>query len=184
MKKSVLTLIALSCFLVAGMLFASPAAAFSGVQGRAFDGNGQPWTHGGQVYVFNNTTAELVASGDLNMVAPNAGRFDFPYSQTTYGGNGIAPAQGNLMSIYIVYNDGGVGTPGLSQRDYTELVFITGRYSAGNFDTGTGPTAVTLSGFDANAGFNANYAIAALFLALGGASVFVLRRRSVVQVTN
>lgn len=181
MKKKLLAFVALSCFLVAGMLFATPAAAFSGVQGRAFDGNGQPWTHGGQVFVFNNTTGQLVASGNLDTVAPNAGRFDFPYTQTTNGGNGIAPSQGDEMSIFIVYNDGGVGTPGLSQRDYTELAFIPGRYSAGNFDTGTGPTAVTLSGFDAHAGFNANYALAALFLVLGGASVFALRRRSAVQ---
>jgi hypothetical protein len=182
LRKNILSFASFICFLAAAFLFVSPAAAFSGVQGRAFDSYAQPWEHGGQVYVFNNTTGQLVASGDLVTGDPaNNGRFDFPYTQTTHGGNGTTPSQGHLMSIFIVYNDGGVGTPALAQRDYTELAFITSRYNAGNFDTLTGPTAVTLSSFGSVSSVNTSYVLPALFIILGGLSVFALRRQKAHQ---
>lgn len=166
-------------FLAAGMWHVQPANAFNGVQGRVFDGYGDPWTHGGQVYVFNNTTGQLVASGDLVTGDPaNNGRFDFDYTQTTHGGNATAPSQGDSMSIYIVHNDGGLGTPPLAQRDYTELTFINGRYNAGNFDTETGPTAITLSNIGINQVNSSVYALVMLLLVISTFAFIVIRRRS------
>jgi hypothetical protein len=178
MYKKMFAMMLIALFAVVSLWNAQPAAAFSGVQGRAFDGYGDPWTHGGQVYVFNNTTGQLVASGDLVTGDPvNNGRFDFPYTQTTNGGNGVAPLQGHAMSIYIVYTDGGVGTPPLAQRDYTELAFITGRYSAGNFDTGTGPSAVTLNSIGVATGNGiAIYLVVGVMMALMATAVLVARR--------
>lgn len=178
MKKKLLTLVALSCFLVAGMVFASPAAAWTGVTGQAFDAYGQGWTHGGDVYILNNATGDIEGTGSLD----GTGAFNI-----AYGDDGLTcgcvdldatlPPGGTSMSVFIIYNNGGVGTPGTGQADYTEAPIPT-RFNI-QVNTGTGPTAVTLSGINTEAGFNANYAIAALFLVLGGASAFALRRRSV-----
>jgi hypothetical protein len=178
-SKKILGMILIVLFVAIGLFIATPAGAFNGVSGHAFDGYGNPWIHGGQVLVFNNTTGQLVASGDLVTGDPaNNGRFDFPYTQTTHGGNGTAPLQGHSMSVVIVYNDGGVGTPLQGQQDYTELTFIPGRYSAGDFDTGTGPSAVTFSNFKISLVTVSVYPLVVLLFVIGTFTAIVVRRRS------
>ena len=163
---------------ILSLWMASPAAAYSGVQGRAFDSNGQPWVHGGQVLVYNQTTGQLVASGNLVTGDPtNNGRFNFPYTQTTHGGNGIAPLQGHNLTIYVSYNSGGTGTPAIASHDYIEITIITGRYNAGNFNTNTGPTAVSLSAQHATTTHTSTTLLVALALVLGSASYIALRQR-------
>ena len=174
MKKSILTLIALSCFLVAGMLFATPASAWVGLAGTVFDGNNDPWTLGGTVTVYGNDGGGYANCGS-SPIAVN-GTYSITFDCDTFGSD---PAAFTEVYVAVSINSGSGGNPSSQNFQFTQLPEAGNRIQ--NFNTNSGPTAVTLSGFDATTGFNANYAVAALFLVLGGASVFALRRRSTVQ---
>jgi hypothetical protein len=189
MFKKFLTLFAFASFLVAGMLVASPAAAWTGVTLHVRDSVTNPseyWQHGGHAYLINQTTGDIVASAALPI---GGGSLILNHGTTCeFAGPCVAPSVGHVIEIVIDFecqadptDCPGTNTSGTPDTfgDLTYTQNTTPLRITRNVTTGTGPLAVTLSGFDAAPGFNTTYAIAALFLVLGGASLFALRRQTI-----
>lgn len=121
------------------------AFAWTGVTGQSVDSvTNQGWVHGGDVYILNNATGDIEGTGTL----ATDGTFTI-----NYGSDGLAcgcvnldatpPALDSSMSIFIIYNNGGMGTPGTGQVDYTEESGAT-NFDAGFIPTGTDPLAISL----------------------------------------
>lgn len=167
MKKFTFILVAVMMLLTA--VAVTPAQAFSGVRGRVVDGEGNPWTYGGTVTIYGDVggSYQPVGTGTLNTTS---GVFNIGYTS--------APDLFTTVYILIEYNAGPGGEPGTTQIEFTELS-SNNPYNAGDIDTGTGPTAITLQGINAAAtGAPAVLAGVTLML-LAGATVLVLRRRVV-----
>lgn len=174
MKRKFLVMLA-TVFALA--LTAQATFAWTGVTGQAFDDQGQGWTHGGDVYILNNATGDIEGTGTL------AGDGSF---SITYGTDGLtcgcvnldatAPTAGSSMSVFIIYNNGGLGTPGTGQANYSEAPIPTAFNLQVN--TGTGPTAINLQSVSTNAGVAMPLAVGVALLLLAGASIVILRRRS------
>lgn len=178
MSKKLFSFLVAAVMLFGGFLYASPAAAWNGVSGQAVDDEGNGWTHGGDVYILNNTTGEIVGTGSL----AGDGSFSVAYGDdgiTCGCVNGGNPNAGNSMSVFIIYNNGGNGTPGTGQSDYNEAP-IPVNFNIGAVSTGTGPTAVTLSGIGADAPASSALPYALAVIVLAGASYAMLRRREVI----
>jgi hypothetical protein len=196
MVKKFLTLFAFASFLVAGMLVASPAAAWSGIEFNVKDSKtNQPWgTVDGQQYriIMVDGTTTVYNSGWI--VTPSAGAGTGPAlaftcvfgdpcpalanANETVGANGVLPIPVNsTVRIFIAF-DGTVQNPPTKSVTFEYFGDFGAPYTI-NIATDTGPTAVTLNTFDTTPAFNTSYAIAALFLVLGGASLFALRRQTI-----
>lgn len=156
MKRLVPILLALALLLVS-----SPAAlAWTEAQGCTVDANGDPWAWGGTV-TCRQTFEPYVVTG--------SGTLDANGCFSIYIGNG------RELDCTIDYTPGPSGDP----ADGHCIVPTDGSYTpqpwlCGPIDTGTGPNAVSLSGFGAQS-LPASAAVLVLGLLAGGAAV--LRRR-------
>jgi len=151
MKSKLVT--ALFLFLAFALLVPSSAFAYSGIKGSVIDSKtSQPWAYGGDVWVLNMATGEVIATGSLTA----GGAFSIAYGNDGLGVGslGAAPLSGNQVKIIIDFTCsqsvtcGGLGPapngdPGNSEFTYTEAP-IPGTLSAGYIKTGTGPTAIQL----------------------------------------
>jgi outer membrane protein assembly factor BamB len=183
MKKRLLIVLAITLFGV--LAVAIPVLAYDSVTGRVIDSATlQPWTHGGQVFVLNQTTGGIVSTCDLELT----GVFTCTYGVDDVGVGGAPddPATGNSIRIIIDYScpvAGGncVGPynpspPGNTEHTYTELAFLTGAADVGSLKTGTGPNVVTLTDAEAQSPAAWLPALAAIAL-VGVGGVAALRRR-------
>jgi len=176
----------IALFVMAGAAFyASPAAAFDGINITVRDNvTGQGWTHGGDVYVINGN-GDIVASGSLD----GSGNLTLSYGTDDLSVCGVScSAATGMMTISIDYTctqsgntcDPSNGTPATSTATtYTEISALPFPFSA-NITTGTGPSAVTLSGFGSSSNSDSGLALlVATAVLFAGASYVVLRRRQV-----
>lgn len=138
----------------------SAALAWDSATGCVVDGNNDPWTLGGTVVCRQKTTNIVVGQGNIGV--------DGCYS--VYIGNGL---QVNC-TIDPAAGPGGDPEPFTcvvpTDTSYTPLP-----YDCGVGDTGTGPTAVSLSTLGAQA-LPASSALLVLSLLTGGAVIFRRRR--------
>jgi len=158
-----------------------PAFAYSGVSGTAYDFYGNPWQHGGTVYIIGTTvnggTNTLIGSTALSTSPGTYGQFAFSWAGLLANDQ---PTDFTNVSIVIVFNNGGLGTPPTQQytNQFTQFTFIPGSYSLGNVDTGTGPTAITLDGITTGSQSSLPLIAGLTALALAGVSLVAIRRRN------
>jgi len=127
--------------LILSFLFALPVSAYNGASGKVIDSKtGDGWTHGGNVYIYCDpgTGMQVCGSGTLD----GSGNFNVAYT-----------TQPTLLSEVTVVFDLTASppwpAPSVDPVKYDEYDPPTGRKSVGNVETGTGPNAITLAGFDA-----------------------------------
>ena len=145
-----------------------PAEAWTGIVGEAIDSvDKDPWVWGGDVYVVNESTGDVVATTTLD----GNGAFSVAYGDDGLGCScvGAAPVDGDRVTVYILFNSGGGGTPGTGSISFTEAP-IAEVYNVGYIQTGTGPTAITLQAVTTAPATTAPFVLAGivLFRALGG----------------
>lgn len=169
MKKFAVLLV-----LLLALVMVMPTYAYSGVSGSVYDNYGEPWQHGFTVYLIGTV------SGSANQQLHPAGGYVISAGTSTFNvAFDTIPDDGTDVTVVIVFNDGGEGTPRVQQyrNEFTQFSFITDAYSLGNIDTGTGPLAVNLDSFGGGA-TNSLPIVAGLGLVmLAGVSIFALRRR-------
>lgn len=189
MHKKILSIALIAVFVL--LLSATVVFAYNSVQGQVIDSkNGDPWTYGGEVWVYDTQTGDVCATGVLDA----NGNFSLSFgtnaddglnqgttdcTQSTYNGHTFEI----LIDFNCSTNTGACnppsGTPGTSTTQFAQnSVPVT--YDAGYIETGTGPTAVTISDVQvgtstARAGLP--FAAAAGIAALGAGAVTLLRRR-------
>jgi len=167
MKKLFVTSIVFSALLLLSLaITAAPVAAYNGVTGQAVDANGDGWTHGGTVTIYEAGNSTPVGTGSLS----GNGSFTIDYDP------GNLPTSFSEMYILINYNAGSGGDPGSEQISYAEFP-EDDYYHAGYIETGTSPTAVTLQGISATGTSSLPLLVAAGLMLLAVAS-FVFFRRS------
>lgn len=168
--KKLFFLSTITIFLIAGMMVAKPAAAWTAINGTVYAATGVPWTLGGTVEVFDNAfvscgTSAISGSGTYSVPIP--------------GVSACTPTNGQPLYVVLQTNSGPGGTPSTQFVQLTQ--FPIGAPFIQNFNTGTAPTAVTLSGITAPAATTSlPYLFAGLVTLLGAASYVALRRRPVV----
>jgi hypothetical protein len=168
MRKKLL--FALATALIATLIVATPAFAWTSVYGKCIDdATLEGWAYGGTVTVYDNLGATL-GSGSLDTTAGNEGEFDVgPLAAPTAGAT--------TLYIVITYNSGPEGTPGT----YIETIPIipAGAYNVGYVPTDSGPNAVTLA--DVSTQSPNQWLLAALaavaLVGVGGAVLLFRRRR-------
>jgi hypothetical protein len=171
MRKKLL--FALATALIATLIVATPAFAWTSVYGQCIDdATLEGWAYGGTVTVYDNLGATL-GSGPLVTDPPgpaaDVGKFDVPL---------VAPTPGaTTLYIVITYNSGPEGAPGT----YIETIPIipAGAYNVGYVPTDSGPNAVTLA--DVSTQSPNQWLLAALaavaLVGVGGAVLLFRRRR-------
>lgn len=200
MKKKLL--FALTLALLTTLVVTAPAFAYTGVTGTVVDGYGNPWTHGGDVIIYNTTASNIAAACSVQPgPGPGTGQFNCVYGADTIPGGigapiGPPPANGDQMTIIIDLDcsfsnnnpppgdgtcTGGSATGKMVMMDYEEafvgLLFIP--FDAGYINTETGPNAVTLAGTSAespNVWLPAVLGVVAL-VGAGGVALLLRRRR-------
>ncbi|MFN2270448.1 MAG: hypothetical protein ACK2US_06405 [Anaerolineae bacterium] len=165
MRKKLL--FALATALIATLIVAAPAFAWTSVYGQCIDSATlQGWAYGGTVTVYGDVTAGPIASGSL------AGDGTFNISLPP------EPLPDNTLYIVIIYNAGPLGAPGTFIETIPDIPTGTG-YNLGYIKTDTGPNAVTLA--DASAQSPSQWLLAALaavaLVGVGGAVLLFRRRR-------
>ncbi len=148
----------LSIFAIVAMT-APVALAYTGVQGLVVDGYGNPWTYGGTVTCVQNTTGVTLGTGTIQ---PDGTWFVYIGSPNAVTCTiDPAPGPGGDPASFTCSVPGG-GGGGVQV------------YDCGTGSTGTGPNAVTLTGFGAT-GLPAGIFALVLSAVVGG--VVVWRRR-------
>ena len=164
MNKRLFTIVMVVTLFVVTALVATPAYAYGGVEGQAIDLNGNGWTHGGTVTVYEQGNNTPIATGSLDA----NGNFSVAYTGT--------PALFSNMYLVLDFNYGGVSDPGDKVIEYIELPG-SDYYNAGFVSTGTGPNAITLRGVEASGSIVTTPAIFAFALILLAAATLILLRR-------
>lgn len=167
MKKKLL--FALVIALLATLIVAAPAFAWTSVYGQCIDSDTlQGWAYGGTVTVYGDVTGALPgATGPL----AGDGTFNIPLPPE--------PLPDNTLYIVITYGAGPQGTPGTYIRTIPDIPTGAG-YNLGYIKTETGPNAVTLAGASAQSpGQWLLAALAAVALVGVGGAVLLLRRRRI-----
>jgi hypothetical protein len=186
-KKMLFAIVVIGLVLV----FAAPAiAANTGITGKAVDGYGNGWQHGGTVYIIENCTYLTQPDGSIIITGGNlyatttlttgsgtdAGDFSYTFSDP--------PNQPtDPVCVHIVFNDPGLEYPPPQDAQdgpfYTQLPWVSGVLSVGNISTGTGPTAVTLADAAVESPSVWLPALAAVGLVSVGGVMLLLRRRRI-----
>lgn len=168
MRKKLL--FALATALIATLIVATPAFAWTGVSGVCIDDlTLQGWASGGVVEVYGSSSG-LIASGPLSMAAGHEGEFNVTWTPETAD---------TTLYIVIKYNTGPQGTPGTYIEDIPNIPGA-GNYYMGYIKTDSGPNAVTLA--DVNAQSPSQWllaALAAVALVGVGTAVLLFRKRQV-----
>jgi hypothetical protein len=169
------------------LIFAAPViAANTGITGKAVDGYGGGWQHGGTVYIIRNCSyltlpnGKIIITGGtqdgtapLSTAAGTEGDFSYTFSAS------IA----DPVCIYVEFNKAPgspypAPAPAQAGPYYTQLPWVSGVLSVGNIGTGTGPTAVTLAGVAAEPPNSWGSVMLAVVALVGvGSAVLLLRRR-------
>jgi hypothetical protein len=180
MKKKLL--LALSLALLASLVIATPTYAFSGIEFHVYDAVSlDPWgTTAGQsyrIYVWGSSSGALMDTGTLTTPGDPVLDFTCSYGGACAGTTLGTPSTGETVIVYIILT-GTTGNPSTVIREYQQPPVDLGNYVI-SANSGTGPTAVTLSGTSAQA--PSQWMLAAL-IALGVVvTPFVLRRRRIGQ---
>jgi hypothetical protein len=185
--------VALGLAVIASLAVATPALAYTGISGTVIDSKTlQPWTHGGDVWIVNNTTGSIVAtcavdsSGHITDGGAGNNNGVCEYGEDYLGvGSLVTPAAGNQLEVVIDFScttsgacsGGSQGTPGFSSNPYTESPIPLLR-NLGYIKTGTGPNAIVLADVTAqSSNLWLAVALAAVALMGAGGAVLLLRRR-------
>ena len=173
--KKLTFIVAVGAFLAVWMWGATPVAAWNGIQGTVYAGDGSRWTYGGTVRVFDQ---DFDPCGTSPLVTGN------PATNGNYSVSIAAPVapcnptNGQPLYIVVEINAGPGGTPSTQFAQITKfpinIPFVQ------NFNTGTSPTAVTLASLASTNNTNtaAPYLTLAVAALLGSASYIAVRRRT------
>ncbi len=165
MRKKLL--FALATALVATLIVAAPAFAWTSVYGQCIDsGTLQGWAYGGTVTVYGDVTAGAIASGSLAA----DGMFSIALPPE--------PLADNTLYIVITYTSGPLGTPGTYIETIPDIPTGIG-YNMGYVKTDTGPNAVTLVQANTKSPNVWLPALAIVALVGVGGVILLLRRRRV-----
>ncbi|MBE2200543.1 MAG: hypothetical protein IAE79_18155 [Anaerolinea sp.] len=184
--KKYSTLLAIVLLLV----MVAPSLAYNDATGNVVDSKeSDPWVYGGEVWIYNTVSGTICATGLLS----GTGTFTLPLDGSVDAlGVGITATcigganNGQVLEILIDFNCGmGVGActppngyPGTYTRQFTQnAIPIT--FNAGYLYTGTGPTAVTLQGFDGGTTGSLPVMAGLAVVLLAGLTMFVVRRRQI-----
>jgi hypothetical protein len=189
-RRSVMKKKMLFAIVVIGLvlIFATPAIADNtGITGKAVDGYGNGWQHGGTVYIIEDCTYIEQGGGIVITGGSLLGTTNLVTGSGTDAGDFFYDFDGASITdpvcVHIVFNDPGPEYPPPQDAQdgpfYTQLPWVSGVLSVGNISTGTGPTAVTL----ANAAVESPNvwlpALSAIGLVSVGGVVLLLRRRRI-----
>jgi hypothetical protein len=178
--------------LLMSLVVVTPAFAYAGVDGQVIDSlDKNPWTYGGEIWVYNTSTGAvyatcvLDATGDFDDAGDPSpdGLCDYGDNALGYGTIAAAPGFGTSITILIDYtcssgsgcSPPANGTPGNYSHQYNEAP-PPGYYNTGYIETGTGPTAITLVNATA-ASANVWLPVGLAVLALAVVGAVVVRRR-------
>lgn len=129
MNKKILLLVLVGALLLLGV---PVALAYTSASGQVNDGNGDAWTHGGTVVCVQNSTQVQIGSGTVNADGSWSVTLGSPAAATCTIDPAAGPAGDPAPFTCAIPGGGGGGV-----QDY----------SCGAGSTGTGPNAVSLSGF-------------------------------------
>ena len=191
MYKKMFAMMLIALFAIFGLWNAQPVAAYTGIQLIVRDSvNNAPWQWRGDVYLVNQTTGDIAATGILGANG-QATILHGSGSLCDAVGGCIAPLNGHVIEIIIDFTcqislAEGLTQPGdcpspngipntFGESTYTQNnvpVLITR-----NVQTGTGPSAVTLNSIGVATGSGiAIYLVVAVMMALMATAVLVARR--------
>ena len=183
MRKKLL--FAMVVALLATLIIATPAFAFSAIRFQIYDSvTLQPWgTSPGQsyrIYVYGSTSTTLLDTGVLTTPADPVLNFTCAYGAACPPGYGTTlgtPVAGETVTVYIILS-GTVDDPSTVIKSYQQPPINLGTYTI-NEPSGSGPNAVTLAG--ANAQSPSQWLLAALtavaLVGVGGVVLLLPRRR-------
>jgi hypothetical protein len=184
MDKKIVVLAFVVLSIVIAFFVPQPVAAYTGVNLYVRDSlTLQPWQFGGDVYLLNQTTGEIVATGQLDssgqaVLDHGAGPLCNAVGVCT------APSIGNVIEIVIDFecqvSANPCGGPNGTPNTFGELTYSQNTLPfriLRNVETGTGPLAVNLSNIGGASGSVLPYAAVGLVMVLGVATMFVVRRR-------
>ena len=178
MRKKLL--FALVTALLATLIVATPAFAFSGIQFTVYDAvTLQPWAQSYQIYVWGSDSGGRTLMNTGVIAAPPPLNYTCAYGGACAGTTLGTPVAGETVIVYIVLM-GSVGNPSTIIKSYQQPPpgINLGTYVI-NENSGTGPNAVTLTG--ANAESPSQWLLAALaavaLVGVGGAVLLFRRRR-------
>lgn len=184
MRKKLL--FALVIALLATLIVAAPAFAFSSIRFQIYDSvTLQPWgTSPGQsyrIYVYGSTSGTLLDTTVLTTPTDPVLNFSCAYGAACPPGYGTTlgtPVPGETVTVYIILS-GTVDNPSTVIKSYQQPPIDLGVYTI-NESSGSGPNVVTLAG--ANAQSPSQWLLAALIVValVGvGGGVLLLRRRRI-----
>lgn len=187
MKSKVLS--ALLAVIMVSVMFVSPAFAYATVQGSVIDSlNLDPWSYGGEVWVYNPSTGDVCGTGVLSASGTFTIALNGSQDDLGYGGlvNCRVGMNGQALEILIDFTCGmsvatcsaPYGSPATATRQFTQNGLPIA-YNAGYIETGTGPTAIQLQGFGGGNTMTVTVAAGATALLLAGVTFMALRRRKV-----
>ena len=155
----------IACTIVLSLLVVTVAVAAgnTGVKGRLWDSGDppQPWEHGARVIALECTSAgaiddQVYGCDNANATGPDNqyGRFEYVWGTNNCtgvsldddGDPGPSGTDTYWVCLYLVWNDGGTGQPPdmlTAPQQYVD--FVETSMNFGNIQSGTGPTAITLS---------------------------------------
>ncbi len=172
------------------MMVAVTAFAFSSVQGSVIDSkNSAPWTHGGEVWVYDTGTGDICGTGTLDATGHFSISLDGSQDTLGAGGGSRLPDcttghNNHTLEILIDFTcamgvgtcDAPNGTPATNSKQFTQNG-IPVPYNAGYISTGTGPTAIRLDAFSAQSGMQWNLVAAGGLLVLAAGGFAIARRK-------
>ena len=142
-----------------------PAFAWDGVEGTVIDSmTRQPWKHGGTVKVLDSSYQSCGTT-----TISTGGSYSLPFACP-------APLEaGSTYYMVVNFNAGPNGKPASILQQFTQGTESGMRIA--NFETGTGPLAVTLSEVGTNNASNSMFQVTLLMLTmLSGVSLMTLKR--------
>ena len=179
-------LFALATALIATLIVAAPAFAFSAIRFQIYDSvTLQPWgTSPGQsyrIYVYGSTSGPLLDTGTLTTPTDPVLNFTCAYGAACPPGSGTTlgtPVAPETVTVYIILS-GTVDDPSTVIKSYQQPPINLGTYTI-NESSGSGPNAVTLAGAEAQSPSQwLLAALAAVALVGVGGTVLLLRRRRI-----
>jgi hypothetical protein len=181
-SRSVITVVAT---LMVSLLAFGVVYAYTGVNGTAIDSSTlQPWAYGGDVWIVNQSNGNILATCVLNTTTGaiqdgSSGTCDYGDDALASGIVNTTRANGNIIEVVVIFNQGPNGQPADASVTFTESAIPT-RRNLGYIKSGTGPTAVVLSDLSAESssmGWLPVVLIVAVVVAAGGLWVVARKRR-------
>ncbi len=145
--------------------------AFDGIKGTVVDSKTKsPWLHGGSITIFDQDDNNAPCGSGV--LQPN-GSYSVLFTSVTCGPN--------LIILVDPAEAPGGGDPAPQLQNFFNDPNQTGM-AVVNFETGTGPTAVSMATTNADSTVDIGWQISVAFTLLGAATMWALSRRQLAQL--